>query len=229
MSINSKTNYAVEVDGLTKVYQSNHMSVTALREVNLFVNNGEIVTLTGPSGSGKSTLLHIIGSLDTLTTGAVQVGGQQITRAHEKNLSSFRLRTVGIVFQNFYLEPYLTVRQNIEVPSIFAGLATVDVKQRIERLASIVGLTDRLDHMPHQLSGGEAQRVAIARSLINSPAVLLADEPTGNLDGRNRDIILNLFQDIRHELGTTVVIATHDPVIVAWADRSIKLIDGEVV
>lgn len=217
----------ISVTSLTKTYStSSKQRVDVLKDVSFTVNKGEFVALTGPSGSGKSTLLQLIGGLDRPTSGDVVIDGATLSAMSEKALTKFRLKNIGFVFQFFYLQPFLTLEQNIAIPGMVADKGKNELRERAQYLANLVGVSDRLDHVPKELSGGQIQRAAIARALFNSPRILLADEPTGNLDSKNSEMIIELFNTIRHELGTTVVIVTHDSNIPAKTDRTISLLDG---
>lgn len=219
----------VSVRDLTKGYKVGHQNVSALGGVSLDIHRGEFVALVGTSGSGKSTLLQLIGGLDRPTSGSVEINGTRLDKMSDRKLSMFRNRTLGFIFQFFYLQPFLTVRRNIEVAAMPQRMERKERQARIDALAGRVGLTERLKHLPKELSGGQIQRVAIARALIGQPQILLADEPTGNLDSQNSHEIIALFQQIRRELGTTIVIATHDQEIAAQADRVINLSDGVII
>lgn len=219
----------VSVQQATKSYKVGKQRVNALNGASLDIYQGEFIALTGPSGSGKSTLLQLIGGLDRPTAGAVIVDNIALNRLGDTKLSQFRGQTVGFVFQFFYLQPFLKLARNLEVPAMFAGIPRQERASRIRELAEQVGLTDRLDHYPKELSGGQMQRAAIARALLNRPKILLADEPTGNLDTANSRAIIDLFEKIRQELGTTIVLVTHDPAVASRADREVKIRDGKVV
>ncbi len=219
----------VEVCDLRKEYKVGHQKVEALRGVNLTIYEGEFVALTGASGSGKSTLLQVIGGLDKPTSGMITVDTNVLTTMKDSQLSTFRNKTIGFVFQFFYLQPFLKVGTNLEVPGMFARTSRQDRRQKVTVIAEQVGLSDRISHLPKELSGGQMQRAAIARALLNRPKILLADEPTGNLDSENSTAILELFEHIRKEFGTTVIVVTHDASIAARADREIIMKDGEVV
>lgn len=195
---------------------------------NLQISRGEFVAITGASGSGKSTLLNILSGLDRPTSGEVLVDGQNIFKLRDRKLSKFRNQKIGFIFQFFYLQPFLTVRQNIEVASFPLWVKSKIRRHRAEKLASVVGLGDRVNAFPRELSGGQIQRVAIARSLINSPEILFADEPTGNLDSKNSKQTIELLRKIQKQTGMTLVVVTHDERIAAEADRIIEIEDGKV-
>lgn len=223
------TEVIIRVNELTKTYKVGKQSVRALNGVTLDVHRGEFLALTGASGSGKSTLLQLMGGLDKPTDGSVTVKDRALASLNDHKLSEFRNRVVGFVFQFFYLQPFLKLSQNLEVAGMPARTKSSERRTRVTELAKIVGLSDRLDHYPKELSGGQMQRAAIARALLNNPEILLADEPTGNLDSENGNAIIDLFEKIRDEFGTTIVVVTHDPSIAARADREITLKDGVVV
>lgn len=218
----------IKATNVVKEYKIGKQKIRAVDSVSLEVSKGEFIALVGVSGSGKSTLLHLLGGLDKATSGEVVVNGQEIRKMSDRRLSQFRNQTIGFVFQSFYLQPFLTLRRNIEVASMPQRMKRAERKQRIEELARQVGLYDRLNHRPRELSGGQIQRAAIARALLNRPAIILADEPTGNLDSANSHDIIQLFQQIREQYGTTVIIATHDTEVAAQADRVITLKDGRL-
>ena len=218
----------IKATNVVKEDKIGKQKIRAVDSVSLEVNKGEFIALVGVSGSGKSTLLHLLGGLDKATSGEVVVNGQEIRKMSDRRLSQFRNQTIGFVFQSFYLQPFLTLRRNIEVASMPQRMKRAERKQRIEELARQVGLYDRLNHRPRELSGGQIQRAAIARALLNRPAIILADEPTGNLDSANSHDIIQLFQQIRERYGTTVIIATHDTEVAAQADRVITLKDGRL-
>ncbi|HSW65718.1 MAG TPA: ABC transporter ATP-binding protein [Bacillota bacterium] len=220
----------IELKSASRTYKLNRKNtVSAVNNVDLTIQEGEIVALTGPSGSGKSTLMHLIAGLDKPSEGEVIVDGRSIGHLSEGKLAKYRNQTVGVVFQFFYLQPFLKVDRNIEVPLMFARSKRRTRAEAIQKVVDAVSLTDRHTFLPKELSGGQMQRVAIARALVNKPKILLADEPTGNLDSKNSDAIMSLLQDIRKALGTTMIIVTHDPRVAAWADRVIRLEDGRIV
>ena len=219
---------AIRATNVIKKYKVGKQIIRAIDDVSVDIHEGEFVALVGPSGSGKSTLLHLLGGLDKPTSGEIVVGGKNVSSMNDRQLSKFRNQTIGFVFQSFYLQPFLTLRRNIEVASMPQRMGRAERKLRIELLARQVGLHDRLSHRPHELSGGQIQRAAIARALLNRPSIILADEPTGNLDSVNSRDIISLFQQIRGQYHTTIVIATHDNEIAAQADRVIALKDGRL-
>lgn len=219
---------AIKATNVIKKYKVGKQIIRAIDDVSVDIHEGEFVALVGPSGSGKSTLLHLLGGLDKPTSGEIVVGGKNVSSMNDRQLSKFRNQTIGFVFQSFYLQPFLTLRRNIEVASMPQRMRQAERKLRIESLARQVGLYDRLNHRPHELSGGQIQRAAIARALLNRPAIILADEPTGNLDSANSRDIISLFQQIREQYHATIIIATHDNEIAAQADRVIALKDGRL-
>ncbi len=219
----------VRVEGVNKKYKMGKTSVDALHDIDFSVYKSEFVAITGTSGSGKSTLLQLIGGLDKPSAGDITVGGQNLKHLSDGKLSKFRNRTIGFVFQFFYLQPFLRLQSNIEVPAMFARTSPQARRGKSKELAEVVGLGDRLRHFPKELSGGQMQRAAIARALQNQPSILLADEPTGNLDHANATAIFELFKKIRDEQGTTVIVVTHDTALASLADRSVHMSDGKIV
>lgn len=219
----------ISVKNLVKQYKSGKTSVTAVNGASLNIYPGEFIAVTGASGSGKSTLLHLIGGLDKITSGEIDINDQSIAKLSDGKLSNFRNQTIGFVFQFFYLQPFLTVAQNIAVPSMTTNMSSSERNARVEELADAVGLSDRLRHLPKELSGGQMQRAAIARALFNNPQIIIADEPTGNLDSKNSQAIIELFKQVRDKYGTTILIVTHDQAIARQADRQLVMKDGELI
>ena len=214
----------IKAKGLSKIYGSGENQVVALDKADLTIAPGDFISIIGPSGSGKSTLLHLLSGLDHPTSGSLTYDGQEIYTLPDKELSAFRRRLMGFIFQQFNLLPVLTARENILMPLL------LDKKQPDEgylnQLAELLGLRERLDHLPHELSGGQQQRVAIARALIARPEVIFADEPTGNLDSKSGGEVMELLKGIRERMGKTLVIITHDNRIAAAADRQLTIMDG---
>ncbi len=214
----------IQAKGLSKIYGNGENQVVALDKANLTIAPGDFISIIGPSGSGKSTLLHLLSGLDHPTSGSLTYDGQEIYTLSDKELSAFRRRQMGFIFQQFNLLPVLTARENILMPLL------LDKKQPDEgylnQLAELLGLRDRLNHLPHELSGGQQQRVAIARALIAQPEVIFADEPTGNLDSKSGGEVMELLKGIRERMGKTLVIITHDNRIAAAADRQLTIMDG---
>jgi putative ABC transport system ATP-binding protein len=219
---------AIRAVGLTRTFEVGETTVEALRSINLTVDRGQFVALVGPSGSGKSTLLNLVGGLDRPTSGQLWIDGVELSASKEKALTEHRRRRVGFVFQSFNLLPRLTAVENVALPLMFVGVAQSERLDRAVELLAQVGLSDRLDHRPTQLSGGEQQRVAIARALVNHPAIILADEPTGNIDTATGAEIMALLRRLNREQGVTLLLVTHDPEAASFADRIIQLRDGKI-
>jgi putative ABC transport system ATP-binding protein len=215
--------------GLSKQYHMGQVTVDALFGVDFSIEQGEFVAVMGASGSGKSTLLHLLGGLDEPTDGEVMLAGRALADLSDNQITITRRRQVGFVFQFFNLIPTLSAEENIALPLLIDGQRPRDYRERLDRLLERVGLTGRRHHRPDQLSGGERQRVAIARALVTEPAIVLADEPTGNLDSRSGDEILKLLRQLCHELGQTIVLVTHDPRAASYADRIVFLKDGRII
>ena len=216
----------IEARNLSKVYRRGREEIQALKNVNFNVEEGEFVSIIGPSGSGKTALLNMLGCLDTPTSGSLRLNGNETTGRPERDLVRLRRENIGFVFQQFYLIPTLTARENIELPLLFSHKN--GSKKRIEEVLQMVGLSDRGDHLPGQLSGGEMQRVAIGRALINNPAIILADEPTGNLDSATSEMIFGLFQELNRQ-GLTLVVVTHNLDLANKAGKMYTLRDGRIV
>ena len=217
----------LELRNVSKIYHLGGEEIRALDDVSLDLEQGEFVSIIGPSGSGKSTLMHILGCLDSPTRGNVVLAGTEIAQASARELARVRNRTIGFVFQFFNLLPKLTVLQNVELPMIYAGIGGRERRERAEKALEMVDLSHRLKNRPNQLSGGQQQRVAIARALVNNPKIILADEPTGNLDTHTGELILALFRRLAAE-GRTVILVTHNPEIAAVTPRRIEIRNGKI-
>src|SRR5579883_1253250 len=217
----------IKTEGLVKIYDMGATQVHALRGIDLEIAKGEYVAIMGPSGSGKSTLMNLIGCLDTPTSGRYWLAGRLVSEMSDDELAYIRNKEIGFVFQTFNLLPRATALHNVELPLIYNGTPPAERRARAEEVLRMVELGDRMDHRPNQLSGGQRQRVAIARALINNPSIILADEPTGNLDSATGDEIMNLF-DRLHESGNTIVLVTHEHDIAARAHRIIHIRDGRI-
>jgi putative ABC transport system ATP-binding protein len=219
----------ISIRDVTKTYRlGKGVEVQALRGVSLEIEKGEYVAIMGPSGSGKSTLMHILGCLDRPSSGTYVLNGEDVSRMWTGTLARLRGREIGFVFQSFNLLPRANVLRNVELPMLYAGIGRKERRARAEEALTRVGLADRLKHRPNELSGGQRQRVAIARALVNRPSILLADEPTGNLDSKSGEEVMKLFAELNSE-GHTVVLVTHEPDIAAFARRVIRVVDGRVV
>src|SRR5450432_3236952 len=224
---NKKTQRKIvmDVQNITKNLPLGREQIEILKGISFQIMSGEFVSIVGPSGSGKSTLLGIIAGLDNPTSGQVLIDGVDITRMSEGRLATIRNSKIGMVFQAYNLIPTLTAQENVEVP-LYVGKHPGSPSTRAKELLALVGLSHRLTHRPNQLSGGEQQRVAIARALSTDPAIVIADEPTGNLDAKNGENVLQLIATLREQTGKTFIIATHDPVVASHADRAIRIVDG---
>ena len=224
----TETKSLIHLEGITKVFFTDEVETHALSGIHLEIKQGEYVSIAGPSGCGKSTLLSILGLLDTPTEGAYVLNSQQVANLDHSARSRIRNREIGFIFQSFNLIGDLTVFENVELPLTYRGLSTADRKQRATQALERVGMAHRMNHYPSQLSGGQQQRVAVARALGGKPSILLADEPTGNLDSKNGDAVMDLLRELHRE-GATICMVTHDPRFARHADRQIHLFDGRVV
>jgi putative ABC transport system ATP-binding protein len=220
----------IEIKNVTKVYRSGQVETTALRGITFTVNDGEFVAIMGPSGSGKSTLMHILGALDTPSTGTYHLDGNDVSRMSDDQLADIRKEKIGFVFQSFNLLPHATAIRNVMLPLVYDGVAPADREQRAKDALQGAGFEeDRFLYLSNQLSGGQIQRVAIARALVNNPTLILADEPTGNLDTKTGDIVLNTFQRLNRERGRTIILITHEHDVAEHANRIISIRDGVIV
>lgn len=217
----------IEVNGVKKDYPLGKTTVHALRGIDLTVEEGTLISIIGPSGSGKTTLLNIIGCIDTPTTGSVKVHGEEITTLNDKQITDLRLRKIGFIFQTFNLIPVLNVRENVEFPLLLMKhIQRAEISDRVEQLVRAVGLMEYIEHKPAELSGGQRQRVAIARALVTNPDIVLADEPTANLDSETSESILQLMRDLNEKEKTTFIFSTHDPDVLKYAKKIVKIKDG---
>ena len=214
----------IKLEGITKSFGS----LQVLKGIDLEINKGEIISIVGPSGAGKTTLLQIMGTLDEPDAGVVQIDGTMVSRMKEKELSAFRNKNIGFVFQFHQLLPEFTALENVMIPALIAGVSSKEAHERAMKILDFMGLVDRASHKPNELSGGEKQRVAVARALINDPAVILADEPSGSLDTQNKEDLHRLFFDLRDRLGQTFVIVTHDEGLAKITDRTVHMVDGMI-
>jgi putative ABC transport system ATP-binding protein len=221
--------HLLKLRDVTKIYKMGETEIKALNGVTLNVEKGEFLSVVGPSGSGKSTLLNIIGCIDTPTSGEVHIEGTDVSKLKDRELTKIRLHKIGFIFQQFYLIPTLNAMENVELPMKEARLQREERRKRVKQLLESVGLGERERHYPNQLSGGEQQRVAIARSLANSPSVILADEPTGEIDSETSEKIVTLLKKLNSEEKVTLIVVTHNLKVAGYADRSITLEDGKIV
>lgn len=219
----------IELENAVKVYTVGEVETRALDGVSLDFEDGEFTALVGPSGSGKTTMLQLIGCLDKPSSGVVKIGGQDVTRLSANQRADLRKERIGFIFQFFALVPVLTAYENVELPLLLNDIPKSERKERVMTLLDSVGMTDRTKHRPDQLSGGEQQRVAIARALAPCPLLVLADEPTANLDTENGTHVMEIMQRLNEETGTAFIFATHDPRVVSYARRVVKLLDGQIV
>ena len=218
----------IDIQGITKTYVNGKLSVPVLHGIDLQVNKGEFVSIMGPSGSGKSTFMNILGCLDRPTTGSYRLNGDEVATLSDDELAFVRNKQIGFVFQSFNLLTKLTALENVALPMIYAGMDKKSRNERAAALLSSVGLGDRMDHLPSELSGGQRQRVAIARALANNPDIIMADEPTGNLDSKSTIDVMNIFRGLYDE-GRTIILVTHEPEIATYASRNVVLRDGLIV
>ncbi|WP_281632333.1 ABC transporter ATP-binding protein [Flavobacterium luteolum] len=218
----------ITITKLSKVFRTEELETKALSEISLTINQGDFVSIMGPSGSGKSTLLNIIGLLDSASSGSYQLLDQEMVGLKEKQKSQARKENIGFIFQNFNLIDELSVFDNIELPLIYNNVPSAERKSRVNEMAKILGIAHRLKHFPQQLSGGQQQRVAVARALINDPKIILADEPTGNLDSRNGNEVMELLTDL-HASGSTILMVTHSDYDASFSQRTILMKDGEIL
>jgi putative ABC transport system ATP-binding protein len=217
----------INLDKIVKNYYIGSITVEALRSVTIDINKNEYVAIMGPSGSGKSTLMNLVGALDTPTSGEYILNGTDVSKMDDNRLAEIRNKEIGFIFQTFNLLPRYTALENVMLPLIYAGISKSERAERAKTTLTEVGLADRMDHKPNELSGGQRQRVAVARALVNKPSIILADEPTGNLDSKTSMDIMKLFGQI-HEMGNTIILVTHEEDISQYAHRIIRLLDGEV-
>ena len=215
----------IELKGITKSFGS----LQVLKGIDLTIEKGEVVSIVGPSGAGKTTLLQIMGTLDKADTGRLTIDGMEVGSLSERRLSEFRNRHIGFVFQFHQLLPEFTALENVMIPALIAGTSSKEADRRAKEMLELMGLSDRASHKPNELSGGEKQRVAVARALINRPSVIFADEPSGSLDTKNKEELHRLFFELRDKLGQTFVIVTHDEALATLTDRTIHMVDGRIV
>ena len=218
----------IDIENLVKIYDTGKIQVKALDKINLKVDKNEYVAIMGASGSGKSTLMNIIGCLDRMTSGSYILDNEDVTKLNDLKLAEIRNKKIGFVFQSFNLLPRLTALKNVELPMMYAGIPAHQRMQRAKEAMEKVGLGDRMHHKPNELSGGQKQRVAIARALVNNPAIILADEPTGNLDSKSSIEIMDIFRSLNEE-GVTIVMVTHEPDLAALTKRNVVFKDGEII
>jgi len=219
----------IKLKDITKTFIMGDETLTVLKDITFDVNNGELLSITGPSGSGKSTLMHLIGCLDTPTTGTYLLEDKDVSNLSPDQLAHIRNKLIGFVFQRFYLLPDLTALDNVALPQMYAGSSEKVAREQAKKMMELVDLSDRLDHYPNQLSGGQQQRVAIARALINNPPLILADEPTGNLDSKTGEDIMNIFAHLNKTQHVTIIVVTHDLDLAEKTNRVIKLLDGRLI
>jgi len=219
----------IDVKNLIKIYKMGDNELKVLKGVSLSIDKGEFVAITGFSGSGKSTLMHLLGCLDVASSGEYFLDGTNVSTANDDELADIRNQKIGFVFQKFHLLPDLTTLDNVALPQLYAGVKESLAREKAAKLLDLVGLSHRMDHYPYQISGGQQQRVAVARSLINNPSIILADEPTGNLDTATGNTILQVFRELNANQGVTIIIVPHEPSIAAKTRRIIELVDGNII
>ena len=219
----------IEIEHVWKVYRMDSVEVTALKDINLRIDSGEYISIIGPSGSGKSTLMNILGCLDKPSDGKFILNDKNISDYSDRELAHIRNKQIGFVFQMFNLLPRYNAIKNVSIPLLYAGIEGQEIETRSKEALEKVGLSDRMYHRPSQLSGGQQQRIAIARAIVNNPDIILADEPTGNLDTKSGREIISIFKNLNEQLKVTVVLITHDPSIAMQANRVIKILDGSIV
>lgn len=217
----------IDLKDIVKIYRTGGEELVALKEISLHIAEGEFTSIMGPSGSGKSTMMNILGLLDRFDSGTYILNGQNVTGLSDNESAHVRNKEIGFVFQSFNLMPRMTILENVELPMVYAGIPAKERKERALKALDRVGLSDRIKHRPNEISGGQKQRVAIARAIVNTPAVLMADEPTGNLDSKTTLEIMRIFQELNAE-GTTIVMVTHEPEVAAYTKRIVSFRDGEI-
>ncbi|WP_421000066.1 ABC transporter ATP-binding protein [Carnobacterium maltaromaticum] len=217
----------IDLKDIVKIYRTGGEELIALKEISLHIAEGEFTSIMGPSGSGKSTMMNILGLLDRFDSGTYILNGQNVTGLSDNESAHVRNKEIGFVFQSFNLMPRMTILENVELPMVYAGIPAKERKERALKALDRVGLSDRVKHRPNEISGGQKQRVAIARAIVNTPAVLMADEPTGNLDSKTTLEIMRIFQELNAE-GTTIVMVTHEPEVAAYTKRIVSFRDGEI-
>lgn len=217
----------IDLKDIVKIYRTGGEELVALKEISLHIAEGEFTSIMGPSGSGKSTMMNILGLLDRFDSGTYILNGQNVTGLSDNESAHVRNKEIGFVFQSFNLMPRMTILENVELPMVYAGIPAKERKERALKALDRVGLSDRIKHRPNEISGGQKQRVAIARAIVNAPAVLMADEPTGNLDSKTTLEIMRIFQELNAE-GTTIVMVTHEPEVAAYTKRIVSFRDGEI-
>jgi putative ABC transport system ATP-binding protein len=218
----------IEVKNVIKTYNTGDIHFTALKGVSLKVEKGEFTSIMGPSGSGKSTFMNILGCLDRMDSGIYMLNGKDVSNLNDKELAFIRNEEIGFVFQAFNLLPRISILENVELPMVYAGVSRKERREKALLALEKVGLSDRIKHKPNEISGGQKQRVAIARAIVGSPAVIMADEPTGNLDSKSADDIIRIFQDLNDE-GSTIIMVTHEPDVAKYTKRIVRFRDGEIV